>query len=201
MANQRGDKQVNIKLLTIGDSAVGKTCLISQFARDSFNPNFITTIGIDYKIKPVEIDVKKYKLLIWDTAGQERFRTITTSYFRGCQGILLVYDITQRKTFDSVKVWMEQIQKVNDTDVNKILVGNKCDLEAERQVSTEEGEQRAAEFKIPFLEASAKDNINVTEAFMTITRNVIPTLTPQPKSNTVNLHSSASKKEGGKKCC
>ena len=204
MANQRGDKQVNIKLLTIGDSAVGKTCLISQFARDSFNPNFITTIGIDYKIKPVMIDGKKYKLLIWDTAGQERFRTITTSYFRGCQGILLVYDITQRKTFDSVKVWMEQIQKVNDTEVNKILVGNKCDLEAERQVSTEEGEQRAAEFKIPFLEASAKDNINVTEAFMTITRNVIPTLTAQPKSNTVNLSNGASnggRAAGGKKCC
>ena len=195
---------MNIKLLTIGDSAVGKTCLISQFARDSFNPNFITTIGIDYKIKPVMIDGKKYKLLIWDTAGQERFRTITTSYFRGCQGILLVYDITQRKTFDSVKVWMEQIQKVNDTEVNKILVGNKCDLEAERQVSTEEGEQRAAEFKIPFLEASAKDNINVTEAFMTITRNVIPTLTAQPKSNTVNLSSGASnggRAAGGKKCC
>ena len=99
----RNGKQTaqNIKLLTIGDSAVGKTCLISQFARDSFNPNFITTIGIDYKIKEVDIDGSKYKLLIWDTAGQERFRTITTSYFRGCQGILLVYDITVRKTFDS----------------------------------------------------------------------------------------------------
>jgi|EP00505_MAST-04D_sp_SCG-Rhode-Island_P004048 Ras-related protein Rab-8A len=203
MAQQRGgDKQVNIKLLTIGDSAVGKTCLISQFARDSFNPNFITTIGIDYKIKPVEIDGKKYKLLIWDTAGQERFRTITTSYFRGCQGILLVYDITNRKTYDSIKVWMEQIEKINDQNVNKILVGNKCDLEDERQVTFEEGTQMAAEYQIPFLEASAKDNINVADAFMQITRNVIPTLSHTAKPSGIKLdQKSGGSKPGGKKCC
>ena len=176
---QRGDKQVSIKLLTLGDSAVGKTCLISQFARNSFNPNFITTIGIDYKIKPVEVDGKKYKLLIWDTAGQERFRTITKSYFRGCQGMLLVYDITQRKTFESIRTWVDQIND-NDSDgeQKKILVGNKCDLEENRQVGTEEGQKLAEEYGIPFLETSAKDNINVEDAFMQITRIVIPTLGP-----------------------
>lgn len=169
----------NIKLLTIGDSAVGKTCLISQFARESFNPNFITTIGIDYKIKEVEIDGAKYKLLIWDTAGQERFRTITTSYFRGCQGILLVYDITQRKTFDNVRNWMDQITLVNDgMDVCKILLGNKCDMESERVVETKEAEELAAEFQIPFMETSAKDDINVKDAFLKITKDVVATLAP-----------------------
>jgi len=177
----RGGKPTatNIKLLTIGDSAVGKTCLISQFARDSFNPNFITTIGIDYKIKEVEIDGSKYKLLIWDTAGQERFRTITTSYFRGCQGILLVYDITQHKTFANVRNWMDQINTVNDgQDVCKILLGNKCDMTEEREVSTEEAKKLAEEFKIPFMETSAKDNINVKDAFLTITKDVVKTLAP-----------------------
>lgn len=166
-------------MLTIGDSAVGKTCLISQFARDSFNPNFITTIGIDYKIKEVVIDGAKYKLLIWDTAGQERFRTITTSYFRGCQGILLVYDITQHKTFANVRNWMDQINTVNDgQDVCKILLGNKCDMSEEREVSTEEAEKLAEEFKIPFMETSAMDNINVKDAFLKITKDVVKTLAP-----------------------
>mmetsp|Transcript_14512 Transcript_14512/g.34515 ORF Transcript_14512/g.34515 Transcript_14512/m.34515 type:complete len:207 (-) Transcript_14512:346-966(-) len=175
----RGGKPTatNIKLLTIGDSAVGKTCLISQFARDSFNPNFITTIGIDYKIKEVEIDGSKYKLLIWDTAGQERFRTITTSYFRGCQGILLVYDITQHKTFDNVRNWMDQINTVNDGEnVCKILLGNKCDMTEEREVMTEDAKKLAAEFKISFMETSAKDNINVKDAFLTITKDVVKVL-------------------------
>jgi len=200
----------NIKLLTIGDSAVGKTCLISQFARDSFNPNFITTIGIDYKIKEVELNGKKYKLLIWDTAGQERFRTITTSYFRGCQGILLVYDITNLKTFQNVNSWIQQIQKVNkdsEQSVKKILVGNKCDMTDERQVTTEQGRALAEEQKIPFIETSAKDDINVTEAFMKITEDVVnnqPTTSRaggRPQRTGINLAESNSNNGGGKKGC
>jgi len=178
MAHAKGGRNTaqNIKLLTIGDSAVGKTCLISQFARDSFNPNFITTIGIDYKIKEVELKGKKYKLLIWDTAGQERFRTITTSYFRGCQGILLVYDITNLKSFENVESWIQQINKVNNEQhVNKLLVGNKCDMQDKRVVTEEAGRKLAAEQDppIPFIETSAKDDINVTEAFMKITEDVV----------------------------
>lgn len=208
----RNGKQTakNIKLLTIGDSAVGKTCLISQFARDSFNPNFITTIGIDYKIKEVDIDGSKYKLLIWDTAGQERFRTITTSYFRGCQGILLVYDITVKKTFDNVSNWMDQIIQVNDGQhVCKILIGNKCDMVAERKVTEAEGKKLAEEYKIPFMETSAKDNINVQEAFLHITKDVVETL-PKEGGNTGGStgggNNRADLSKGGKKkdkkgCC
>jgi Ras-related protein Rab-8A len=205
----RNGKQTatNIKLLTIGDSAVGKTCLISQFARDSFNPNFITTIGIDYKIKEVDIDGNKYKLLIWDTAGQERFRTITTSYFRGCQGILLVYDITARKTYDSVSNWMDQINLVNDGQyVCKILIGNKCDLPEDRKVTEAEGRALAAEYDIPFMETSAKTNINVQEAFTHITEDVVKTLVPtsgasasEGRSGKADLNKNNAKKKKG--CC
>ena len=100
------------KLLLIGDSGVGKTCLLFRFAEDAFNPTFISTIGIDFKIRTIELDGKKVKLQIWDTAGQERFRTITTAYYRGAMGIMLVYDITDEKSFNNIKTWMRNIEEV-----------------------------------------------------------------------------------------
>merc|ERR1711988_1069767 len=99
----------------IGDSGVGKTCLLLRYANDAFSPTFITTIGIDFKIKNIQVDNKRIKLQIWDTAGQERFRTITTSYFRGAQGILLVYDVTDRQTFTDIKTWSKQIEMHADS--------------------------------------------------------------------------------------
>jgi Ras-related protein Rab-8A len=159
---------MQIKLLMIGDSGVGKTCLLLRYANDSFSPTFITTIGIDFKIKNIEIDGKRIKLQIWDTAGQERFRTITTSYFRGAQGILLVYDVTDRRSFESIRNWVSQIQQHADVHVNKILVGNKCDMLDEKVVSTEEGQKLAKEFGIDFWEASAKNDINVEQSFISI---------------------------------
>jgi len=163
---------LQIKLLMIGDSGVGKTCLLLRYANDSFSPTFITTIGIDFKIKNVDLDSRRIKLQIWDTAGQERFRTITTSYFRGAQGILLVYDVTDRDSFNSIRNWVAQIQQHADVNVNKILVGNKCDMQGERLVSLEEGQALAAEYGIAFFETSAKADINVEKAFITIAREV-----------------------------
>ncbi|CAM9501247.1 unnamed protein product [Scytosiphon promiscuus] len=125
---------MQIKLLMIGDSGVGKTCLLLRYANDSFSQTFITTIGIDFKIKNIDLDSKRIKLQIWDTAGQERFRTITTSYFRGAQGILLVYDVTDKKSFNSIRNWVAQIQQHADVAVNKILIGNKCDMDEDREV-------------------------------------------------------------------
>lgn len=156
---------MQIKLLMIGDSGVGKTCLLLRYANDSFSSTFITTIGIDFKIKNVEIDGTRIKLQIWDTAGQERFRTITTSYFRGAQGILLVYDVTDRRSFESIRNWISQIQQHADVHVNKILVGNKCDMLDDKVISTEEGQKLAQEFGIPFWECSAKTDINVDASF------------------------------------
>lgn len=172
MASGSAPYDIQIKLLMIGDSGVGKTCLLLRYANDSFSPTFITTIGIDFKIKNIDIDGTKIKLQIWDTAGQERFRTITTSYFRGAQGILLVYDVTDRRSFESIRNWISQIQQHADVHVNKLLVGNKCDMLDEKVVSTEEGEKLAKEFGIPFYECSAKNDINVDESFISIARGV-----------------------------
>jgi Ras-related protein Rab-8A len=163
---------MQIKLLMIGDSGVGKTCLLLRYANDSFSPTFITTIGIDFKIKNIEIDDKRVKLQIWDTAGQERFRTITTSYFRGAQGIVLVYDVTDRRSFESIRNWISQIQQHADVHVNKILVGNKCDMLDEKVVSTEEGKRLAEEFGMEFWETSAKNDINVEHSFHSIAKAV-----------------------------
>lgn len=172
-----GDRQqphdMQIKLLMIGDSGVGKTCLLLRYANDSFSPTFITTIGIDFKIKTITLDEKVIKLQIWDTAGQERFRTITTSYFRGAQGILLVYDVTDRGSFDNIRNWVGQIQQHADVNVNKILIGNKADVDPSQVVVTrEEGEKLSSEYNIKFFETSAKNNLNVVEAFEAIARDV-----------------------------
>jgi len=172
MSQGNAPYDMQIKLLMIGDSGVGKTCLLLRYANDSFSPTFITTIGIDFKIKNVDIDGKRVKLQIWDTAGQERFRTITTSYFRGAQGIVLVYDVTDRRSFESIRNWISQIQQHADVHVNKILVGNKCDMVDEKVVSTEEGKKLAKEFGMDFWEASAKNDTNVEQCFLTIARSV-----------------------------
>ncbi|KAF8365942.1 rab-8 [Pristionchus pacificus] len=160
------------KLLLIGDSGVGKTCVLFRFSDDSFNNSFISTIGIDFKIRTVEIDGKKIKLQIWDTAGQERFRTITTAYYRGAMGILLVYDITNEKSFENIKNWIRNIEEHASQDVERMIIGNKCDMEDKRQVSREKGQQLAIEYGTKFMETSAKANRNVEDAFLTLAKDI-----------------------------
>ncbi|KJE94121.1 Rab8a protein [Capsaspora owczarzaki ATCC 30864] len=160
------------KLLLIGDSGVGKTCVLFRFSDDAFNATFISTIGIDFKIRTIELDGKKIKLQIWDTAGQERFRTITTAYYRGAMGIMLVYDVTQDKTFENIKNWIRNIEQHASEDVEKMILGNKCDVDDKRVVTKERGEQLAREYNVRFFETSAKANINVEEAFLTIARDI-----------------------------
>jgi len=115
------------KLLLIGDSGVGKSCLLLRFTDDTYNDSYISTIGVDFKIRTIEIEGKVIKLQIWDTAGQERFRTITSSYYRGAHGIIVVYDVTDQVTFNNVKQWMQEIQRYACDTVNRLLVGNKVD--------------------------------------------------------------------------
>ena len=118
---------------------MGKSCLLLRFSEDQFTSSFITTIGIDFKIRTVELDGKRVKLQIWDTAGQERFRTITNAYYRGAQGILLTYDVTDEGSFNNVRNWMRNIEQHATDGVSKILVGNKSDAEEKRVISTEQG--------------------------------------------------------------
>ncbi|KAM3387214.1 hypothetical protein ACQJBY_010200 [Aegilops geniculata] len=161
------------KLLLIGDSSVGKSCFLLRFSDDSYVDSYISTIGVDFKIRTLEMDGKTIKLQIyllhlqqWDTAGQERFRTITSSYYRGAHGIIIVYDITDMESFNNVKQWLSEIDKYANDSVRKLLVGNKCDLAESRVVDTAVAQAYADEMGIPFLETSAKESINVEEAFL-----------------------------------
>ncbi|KAJ2683850.1 ras GTPase, partial [Coemansia sp. RSA 1285] len=156
------------KLLLIGDSGVGKSCLLLRFADDTYTESYISTIGVDFKIRTIELDGKTVKLQIWDTAGQERFRTITSSYYRGAHGIIVVYDVTDGETFSNVKQWLQEIDRYASEGVNKLLVGNKSDLEDKRKVDVTEAKDFADSLSISFLETSAKDSTNVEKAFMTM---------------------------------
>ncbi|BFZ00086.1 hypothetical protein BsWGS_03125 [Bradybaena similaris] len=187
------------KLLLIGDSGVGKTCLLFRFSDDAFNTTFISTIGIDFKIKTVELGGKKIKLQIWDTAGQERFHTITTSYYRGSMGIMLVYDITNLKSFENISKWLRNIDEHANEDVEKMILGNKCDMDDKRQVPTSRGEAIAREHNIPFLETSAKANINVDKAFMSLAQAILnktPSKTPDSGGVSVTHQETSSRR-----CC
>mmetsp|Transcript_23192 Transcript_23192/g.30287 ORF Transcript_23192/g.30287 Transcript_23192/m.30287 type:complete len:205 (+) Transcript_23192:193-807(+) len=161
---------LHLKLLMLGDTGVGKTCLLLRYSNDMFKSMYITTIGIDYKSKFIEVDSMKLRLQIWDTAGQERFRTITVSYFKGAHGIMLVYDITDRETFDNISHWITQIKEHADSKVTIVLVGNKSDKGEERQVQEEEGRALAESYNVKFFETSAKDNLNVSEAYEQLAR-------------------------------
>jgi len=156
------------KLLLIGDSGVGKSCLLLRFADDTYTESYISTIGVDFKIRTIDIGGKTIKLQIWDTAGQERFRTITSSYYRGAHGIIVVYDITDQVSFNNVKQWLQEIDRYACENVNKLLVGNKSDLTNKRAVDANAAKAFADELRIPFLETSAKSSTNVEQAFLTM---------------------------------
>ena len=154
------------KILLLGDSGVGKSCIIIRYIENNFSSNLMNSIGVDFKLKNIEIDSKKIKLQIWDTAGQERFKTITTSYYKGAHAILIVFDITDRDSFDHVRNWMADIDKFAKEGVLRILVGNKCDLAHSRQVSMEEAKEIANKYGIKYIETSAKDTINIDDLFV-----------------------------------
>jgi len=153
------------KILLLGDSGVGKTCLLLRFCDDFFTPSLVATMGIDLKIKHVNLDNRTWKVQIWDTAGQERFRTLTRAYYKGAQGLLLVYDVTDETSFTNVRRWIRNIELHANQDVPIVLVGNKSDLGKDRVVSVERGKALAAECDLPFFETSAKSNVEVTKAF------------------------------------
>jgi len=139
-----------------------------RFADNTFTDSFISTIGVDFKIRTIQLDGKNIKLQIWDTAGQERFRTITSSYYRGAHGIIVVYDVTDQVSFNNVKQWLQEIDRYACENVNKLLVGNKCDLTTKKVVDFQNAKEFADSLGIPFLETSAKNATNVEQAFLTM---------------------------------
>jgi Ras-related protein Rab-8A len=159
-------RELYYKILILGDSSVGKTCFLTRYADDIFEVNHISTTGMDYKLKNITLENNKIvKLQIWDTLGQDRYRSITRNYYKGAHGIILIYDITERKSFDSVSNWVKTIREEADVKVVIVLAANKCDFEQKRQVSKEEGEKLAQELNLTFFECSAKDNKNINETF------------------------------------
>ena len=161
------------KVLLIGNSSVGKSSLLLRFVDNQWNDLFVPTIGVDFKIRTMEIDNKNVKLQIWDTAGQERFKNITASYYRGAHGIFVVYDISDTESFKNINNWLIEIEKNANKNVYKILVGNKCDLEDKRTVSYQQGKELAETYGMQFIETSAKSNTNVDEAFHLLGREVM----------------------------
>lgn len=156
-----------------------------RFADDTYTESYISTIGVDFKIRTIELDGKTVKLQIWDTAGQERFRTITSSYYRGAHGIIIVYDVTDRQSFQNVEHWLKEIDKYATGNVNKLLVGNKSDLQSKKVVTYDEAKEFADKHGIKFLETSAKNSHNVEQAFQTMATEIkarVKTAGPQGAS-------------------
>ncbi|CAM9652431.1 unnamed protein product [Heterosigma akashiwo] len=165
------------KLVLIGDSGVGKSCLLLRFADDAFTESYISTIGVDFRFKTVKIDKKTVKLQIWDTAGQERFRTITSAYYRGADGIIMVYDVMNKESFEHVSAWLSEVNRYANEGTCKLLVGNKSDRAEEapdaRQVAAEEAKKYADDLGIPFMKPAQKSASNVEEAFLTMASQLI----------------------------
>ena len=180
--------EITFKILLLGDSSVGKTCFLKRYTDNTFQDAYLSTIGFDFKFKTVTLKSgKKVKVQLWDTAGQERFRTIAKSYYKGAHGIILIYDVTNRKTFENIRKWLNQIKEETSNKISIILVANKIDCDADlRVVSKEEGEDLAKNAGLPIYEASAKQSINVNESFQF--------LIEQVSENSSNIHTQTSTK-------
>ncbi|XP_066091219.1 ras-related protein Rab-37 isoform X3 [Saccopteryx bilineata] len=159
------------KTILVGDSGVGKTSLLVQFDQGKFIPgSFSATVGIGFTNKVVTVDGVRVKLQIWDTAGQERFRSVTHAYYRDAQALLLLYDITNKSSFDNIRAWLAEIHEYAQRDVVIMLLGNKADVSSERVIRSEDGETLAREYGVPFMETSAKTGMNVELAFLAIAK-------------------------------
>jgi len=197
-----------VKLMMVGDSGVGKTSLLHRFVDEKFDPQFIATIGIDFKRKLVDAEGKKVMLQLWDTAGQERFRSITSSFYRGAQGVALVYDVADEDSFTNLGQWIRNIQALATEGTPWMILANKADMVKERVVSAASGEALARKYGVPFFETSARTGQNVSEAFFqlatTMTKKVLAQeqaesmgtpISPEDRRITIDVQ----KKERG--CC
>ena len=172
--NDKNVKNEYIKILTLGESSVGKTSFILRYTENTFSEIYLTTMGIDFKTKVIKLKNKKtYSVLFYDTAGQEKYRSISLSVIKNVQGVILMYDITNKKSFESITRWMESIREIKGNYFPIILLGNKCELEEKRVVSKNDAEQLAQKYGIELFEISNKAGINVDEAGLCIINKVV----------------------------
>ena len=190
-------KEFLYKILLLGDTSVGKTCFLMRYTDNTFQEIHMSTIGLDYKLKNVQLeDGKIVKIQIWDTAGQDRFRSITKNYYKGAHGIILIYDVTDKKTYENVKAWIEQIREEVSDNVTIILVGNKIDDLEGRKVKKEEGEKAAKEFGLSFFECSAKTGENIDLIFNELVKRTVEQFSKSDREGGAKLNSKKKKKKG-----
>jgi small GTP-binding protein len=189
-----------IQLLIIGDSEVGKTSILYRYANNQFSSFYLATVGIDYFTKDDVIDNKKIKVKIWDTAGQERYKSLTTSFFRNAQGIILAFDLSNAESFENLKYWIQSLNANlgENTQIKKIIFGNKVDLK--REVEKEVIESFTQENNIPYFEGSAKDDINVSESIRTLIKTILQNM-PKPEINDTILIDDKKKDKYKEGCC
>ena len=188
------------KILLLGDSAVGKSCLLLRYCDNAFQETHLTTIGLDFRLKTVELeDGKKIKIQIWDTAGQDRFRAITRNYYKGANGILLVFDVTDEQSFEHIKSWIEKINEEAQEGIITYLVGNKIDNIEKRVISEEKAKRLGDEFKLTYFETSAKSSLGVNEVFSSLIKEIHKTYQEKVGEQRSNMISFSKKKK--KKCC
>ena len=187
------------KILLLGDSEVGKSCFLMRYSDNIFVENYITTIGLDYKLKYVQLDSgETIKVQLWDTAGQDRYRTIAKNYYKGSHGILLLYDVTKENSFENIREWVQNIREEVYEKAIIFLIGNKIDKKDERKITTEQGQKLAAEYNLPFFEASAKSGENVEEIFKNLYQKISEVYVDIQKEKGAKLNSNNKKKI---KCC
>ena len=160
------------KIIIVGDSGVGKSNILGRYINNEFKQDTKSTVGVEFASKKVKVNDINIKLQIWDTAGQERYRSITSAYYKGSKGCFIVYDITSSQSFENIEKWYEEISKTGDKGLSLVLIGNKCDLEDERKVTIEQGENKARDLNCPFFETSALNNIHIEEVFQKISENI-----------------------------
>lgn len=187
---------ISFKVIIVGDSGVGKTSLQKRLVQNIFMNATQTTIGVDFDTTIVDVDGQQVKLQIWDTAGQERFRTIAKAYFRNAVGVLLVFDLSERKSFENANMWLNDIRSLCDPGAVIMLVGNKADLVEKRVVAMKEAEEFAQRQDLTYLETSAMDGTNVREAFVRVATKIY-----RKGGRTVVSNGFASNTSGSRNCC
>ena len=199
-----------IKIVVVGDSGVGKTNLIKRFISNEFSENFKATIGVEFMSKTYRINKHLFKVEIWDTAGQERYKSITAVYYKGAKGALVVYDTTDKSTFDNIDKWMLEIKDKTSKDIKLMIIGNKIDLKDEREVKNEEAMKKAESLRIPLMEASALDSTNVKEAFYDLLKEIYKDIkenlnNPENKylneKKGIDLNTNINSEKKKSKCC
>ena len=203
--------EIDLKILLVGDTSVGKTSILSKYIDDIFEENQISTIGVEYKVKSLIINGRKINLRIWDSSGQERFRSITQSFFRNAEGILYIFDLTEKKTFEGVKQWLIDSESYN-LNIKKILVGNKVDLIEKRKVEKEIIDNFVKKIQLKYYEMSAKDGTNIDNVFRELAEMILSGFSEEDLNEKLNISDLGQKKDGSfiitnpkknqkKKCC